>query len=65
MLLYHNNRIITAIRELFFSGGATSFATCYRGRFAQVHEDSSISYEVPMPLVALVSTSVSWEFLGL
>ena len=65
MLPYCNNQIITAIWDLFFSGGTTSFAMCYRGHFAQVHKDSSVSYEVPMPLVALVATGVSWEILDL
>jgi len=31
----------------------------------RVHEDSSISYEVPMPLLSLVATGVSLEILGL
>ena len=64
-LPYCNDWIITAIQDLFFSSGTTSFAMCYRGCFAQVHEDSSVSYKVPMPLVALVVTGVSWEILDL
>ena len=62
---YRNNQIIATIQALFFSGGETSFATHYRARFAHVHEDSSISYEAPMPLVALVSTGVSFKILDL
>jgi len=62
---YRNDQIIAAIQGLFFSGRETLFATCYRGRFMRVHEDSSISYEVPMPLLSLVATGVSSEILGL
>ena len=55
---YRNEQIITAIRELYFTGGSASFASRFKSRFP-THQGS---YEVPMPMVALVSTAVSLYF---
>jgi hypothetical protein len=57
---YRNNRIITVIRDLYFTGGASSLATKYDHLFP-IHEgdDGRASQEVPIPMVALVATAVS------
>jgi hypothetical protein len=57
---YRNDRIITVIRDLYFSGGSTSFASRFHHIFP-VFRDSEAKprYEVPIPMVALVATAVS------
>jgi Domain of unknown function (DUF6532) len=57
---YRNERIITAIRDLYFGGGATSFAARFGHRFP-VHpgHDGESHKEVPVAMVALVATAVS------
>ena len=60
---YRNKRIISAIRDLYFTGGSNTFArrfvylfpTCEGGK-------GEISREVPIPMVALVATAVSHSF---
>ena len=56
---YWNDHIVTAIRELFFEGGATSFATCFKALFIQTHDGGSVTCEVPMSMVSLVATVAS------
>ena len=60
---YRNKRIILVIRDLFFTGGDTSFASCF-GHLFPVHQDRDcvLVREVPVPMVALVSTAVSQSF---
>jgi len=55
---YRNDRIITVLRDLIFSGGASSFATRYESRFPRRNEGSSVLFEVPIAMVALVATGV-------
>ncbi|KAH8990017.1 hypothetical protein EDB86DRAFT_2831318 [Lactarius hatsudake] len=56
---YHNECIISAIRDLFFTGGMTSFVSCYNHLFL-VHQghDGTPAREVPAPMVALVATAM-------
>ena len=57
---YRNKRIITVIRDLYFSGHPTSFAKKFEDHFP-LHrgDDGNASREVPIPMVALVATGVS------
>ena len=55
---YRNGHIITVIRDLFFSGGATSFAARYDTLFIKNNDDGVATHEVPIPLVSLVATAV-------
>jgi hypothetical protein len=58
---YHNDQIINAIREMYFSGGHTSFASCYDSHFPTCdHYDNETRCEVPAPMVALVAMAVSF-----
>jgi hypothetical protein len=56
---YRNERIITVIRDLYFTGYPMSFAVKYEDRFP-LHrgDDGTASREVPIPMVALVATAV-------
>ncbi|KAH8988163.1 hypothetical protein EDB86DRAFT_2832028 [Lactarius hatsudake] len=56
---YRNECIISAIRDLFFTGGTTSFVSCYNHLFL-VHQghDGTPAREVPAPMVALVATAM-------
>ncbi|KAH9038023.1 hypothetical protein EDB83DRAFT_2524601 [Lactarius deliciosus] len=56
---YRNECIISAIRDLFFTGGTKSFASCYNHLFP-VHQgrDGTPAREVPAPMVALVATAM-------
>ena len=57
--LYRNDRIIAVIHNMFFVGESNLFAT----RFANIFRRRGVSpvrYEVPLPLVCLVTTAVSW-----
>lgn len=53
---YHNDRIISALGALFFSGGHLSFVSQDDHLFP--HLDGTDS-EVPEPMLALVATAVS------
>jgi len=57
---YRNDRIITVIRDLYFTGYPTSFAAKYEDHFP-LHrgDDGRPCREVPIPMVALVATAVS------
>jgi len=64
-LPYHNDRIIIVIHALYFDGDK-SFVECFCEYLPLSHNnDGSTSYEVPMPMVALVATTVSHPFVGL
>jgi hypothetical protein len=58
---YRNDRIINAIRDLYFSGGHMSFASRCSSHFPSCdHCDNVTRREVPVPMVALVATVVSF-----
>ncbi|KAF8269739.1 hypothetical protein EI94DRAFT_1724597 [Lactarius quietus] len=56
---YRNDRIINAIRALYFAGGAKSFARRFQYLFPtyEAREGDQV-YEVPIPMVALVATAL-------
>jgi len=56
---YRNNRIIRVIQELFFSGGSSSFAAGHDNLFTTHGPE----HEVPIPMVSLVATGVSWMII--
>ena len=56
---YRNDRIIRVIRELYFTGGSSSFAARFEHLFRRTQgHGGGITYEVPVPMVALVVTGV-------
>ena len=59
-LPYQNDRIITVIRDLYFSGGTNTFASQFKDLFP-IHRgiNAELRREVPIPMVALVATAVS------
>ena len=61
---YRNPRIIAVLRDLYFSGGTSSFAHRFRRQFP-VHESDggTVMREMPVPMVALVATAVSTSLL--
>ena len=60
---YRNQRIINVIQDLYFSGGHMSFAARFGTIFPSCeHCDNQTRYEVPIPMVALVSTAVCFYF---
>ena len=58
-LPYRNERIINVLREMYFTGGVSSFARRYDHLFPR-HRDSQgdVKIEVPKEMVALVATAV-------
>jgi hypothetical protein len=63
---YRNDRIIAIIRDMYFSGGAMSFARKFQYLFPTYEtREGNISYKVPLPMVALVATAVSQLILWL
>ncbi len=63
---YRNDCIITVIRDMYFSGGTTSFTKCFRYLFPTYESHEGVTnYEVPIPMVALVATVVSHFFLAM
>jgi len=65
LLPYRNDHIITVICALYFDGDK-SFVECFHEHLPLSHNnDGSMSYEVLMPMVALVATTVSHPFVGL
>ena len=58
---YRNPWIITAIRNLYFTGGHMSFAHRFRHLFPKEELNKVVKYEVPMPMVALVATAVCFR----
>ncbi|KAH9041566.1 hypothetical protein EDB85DRAFT_2139668 [Lactarius pseudohatsudake] len=58
-LPYRNPRIITVIRDLYFTGGSTSFVSRFHHLFVSHRgEDGVERREVPMSMVALVATAL-------
>jgi hypothetical protein len=58
---YRNDRIIAAIRDLFFIGGNKSFASRFNNHFPMSQDCNGVFMrEVPVPMVALVATAVSY-----
>ncbi|KAF8261448.1 hypothetical protein EI94DRAFT_1705512 [Lactarius quietus] len=57
---YRNDRIITVIRDMFFTGGAKSFAKHFYYLFPTHNgRGGEMVLEVPIPMVALVATASS------
>ena len=59
---YRNDRIINAIRGLYFSGGAKSFAKQFQYLFPIYDTHKGEVREVPIHMVALVTTAVHCLF---
>lgn len=58
---YWNECIIIAIQDVYFSGGHMSFASQFGSLFLSCdHCDNETRHEVPIPMVALVATVVSF-----
>jgi Domain of unknown function (DUF6532) len=60
---YRNDRLITTIRDLYFRGGATSFATRFDHIFIRRNGNSPIVREIPSAMLCLVATAVSFRVL--
>jgi hypothetical protein len=58
---YRNERIITVLRDLVFTGGILSFATRHKSCFPRQDDGPSTTFEVPIAMVALVATGVCWN----
>jgi hypothetical protein len=57
---YRNDQIIEVIRDLYFTGGSTSFASRFHHLFPLFKDsDDTWRLEVPVAMVALVATAVS------
>jgi hypothetical protein len=57
---YRNDRIITILQDMYFSGGTKSFAARFEQMFKRFKEhDGTTSLEVPVPMLALVAMAVS------
>ncbi|KAH9075025.1 hypothetical protein EDB83DRAFT_2515878 [Lactarius deliciosus] len=56
---YRNDRIISIIRDLYFTGGSSSLATRFEDQFP-THQgpDGDFNQEVPISMVALVATAL-------
>jgi hypothetical protein len=60
---YRNDRIISVIQELYFTGGSGSFASRFDGWFPTYQgPNGDTRQEVPIPMLALVATAV-WTCL--
>ena len=59
---YRNDWIISALWNLYFSGGTNSFARRFMYLFPtyELREGGDIKQEVPIPMVTLVATAVSF-----
>ena len=59
---YRNDRIISALRNLYFTGGTNSFAQRFMYLFPtyELREGGDLKQEVPIHMVALVATAVSF-----
>ncbi len=61
---YRNPQIIAVIRDLYFTGGSSSFTYQFKHLFPTYQGDDGIVYqEVPIPMVSLVATVVSHVIL--
>lgn len=57
---YRNDRIITVLHDLYFTGGSRSFASQYEHLFpTHKGDDGKECREVPIAMVSLVATAVS------
>jgi len=56
---YRNDRIITVIQELYFTGGSTSFVLRFDSHFPIHNGTLAVTCEIPLPMVCLVATGVS------
>ena len=60
---YQNDHTITAIWALYFAGGTKSFAKRFRYLFSTYEvRKGEVVHEVPVHMVALVTTAVSAFF---
>jgi hypothetical protein len=65
---YRNARIIEVIRDMFFTGGTSSFVNRFGDAFPEYrHRDGVLLREVPIGIVALVATGLyaalkEWEY---
>lgn len=63
---YQNDHIISVIQELYFTegpGGTASFATRFKHLFPTYKGlDGTVRYEVPVPMVALMATTVCFKY---
>ena len=59
---YQNDQIISALRNLYFTGGTNSFAQRFMYLFLtyELREGGDLKQEVPIHMVALVATAVSF-----
>ncbi|KAI9449054.1 hypothetical protein BJY52DRAFT_1192902 [Lactarius psammicola] len=57
---YRNERIIRVIRDLYFTGGNSSFSARFSHLFPGSYSNMGyvMEYEVPVPMVALVATAL-------
>ncbi|KAI9429277.1 hypothetical protein H4582DRAFT_2089597 [Lactarius indigo] len=56
---YQNDRIIAAVWDVYFTGGATSFASQFEHLFPTYQgANGQVNREVPIPMVALVATAL-------
>ncbi len=56
---YRSQHIINVIRDVYFTGGMSSFATCFNRSFPRYHDNLGVTRpEVPEAMVALVATAV-------
>jgi hypothetical protein len=56
---YRNDRIVTVLRALFFTGGSSSYAHRYAHKFPVFMSTDGVAMRgVPKPMVALVATAV-------
>jgi hypothetical protein len=60
---YRNDRLTTVIRDLYFSGGATSFATRFDRLFIRRNGNSPVTREIPGAMLCLVATAVRYRVL--
>jgi hypothetical protein len=56
---YRNKHLISVISALYFSNGATSFASQFHQLFPTFDLPDGTHPEVPIPMIALVGTAVS------
>jgi hypothetical protein len=61
--MYRNDRIITVLRDAFFSGGSRSYAYRFQSGFKSVEgPDGMKAREMPEAMLALVATGVGAVF---
>ncbi len=59
---YRNGHIVTALQELYFTSGPLSFAARFDRLFIRQDGNSPVTREVPIAMVSLVATAVSYLF---